>query len=36
LEIVGWHFGEETRQALKSAYQKHNVKHHPHRQRQVS
>lgn len=29
LEIIGWHYGEEAREALKSAYRKQNVKWHP-------
>ena len=29
LEIIGWHYGEEAREALKSAYREQNVKWHP-------
>jgi len=29
LEIVGWHFGGETEETLKSAYREQNVKWHP-------
>lgn len=29
LEIVGWHFGDEAEQTLKSAYREQNVKWHP-------
>lgn len=31
LEIIRWHFGDETAQELKEAYRDHNVKWHPRR-----